>query len=62
MDLNQSYSPLIAPSLLDLVAKIRPEPFFRQIISWIFFNARKESNRNARMRFNTRVCFPFFAV
>ena len=50
MALNQSYSPLIAPSLSNLVAKIKPEPFFRQIISGAFFNAQKESSRNARVR------------
>ena len=49
MDLNQSYSPLIAPLLSNLVAKIKSRTFFRQIISGVFFNAQKESGQNARV-------------
>ena len=55
MDLNQSYSPLIAPFLSDLVTKIRPEPFFRQIISGVVFNVQKESGQTHACIFNTRV-------
>ena len=49
MDLNQSYSPLIAPLLSSLVAKIKSRTSFRQIISGVVFNAQKESGQNARV-------------
>ena len=51
MDRNQGHSPLIAPSLSNLVAKIGPKPFLLQIISGVVFYAQKENNRNARMHF-----------
>ena len=45
MALNQSYSPLIAPLLSSLVAKIKSRTSFRQIISGVVFNAQKESGQ-----------------
>jgi len=55
MDLNQSYSPLIAPSLSSLVAKIKSRTSFRQIISGVVCNAQKESSQTHACIFNTRV-------